>query len=144
VFGPRQDPNGPYAAVIPRWIAAIRRGEPVQIYGDGKTSRDFCYVDNAVQANLLAGLTRFKKALNQIYNVACGYRTSLNELYDLIDSTINNGQRLPPKTKIQPSKKVYLKCRKGDIRHSLADISKARNNIGYNLMYRIQDGVPQV
>jgi len=146
VFGPRQDPNGPYAAVIPRWIAAIKKGEPVQIYGDGKTSRDFCYVDNAVQANLLAGLTRFTKALNQIYNVACGYRTSLNELHGLIESTINNSQGLTTKTKakIQPSRKVYLKCRKGDIRHSLADISKARNNIGYNPMYRIQDGIPQL
>jgi len=144
VFGPRQDPNGPYAAVIPRWIAAIKKGDPVQIYGDGKTSRDFCYVDNAVQANLLAGFTKFKEAVDQIYNVACGYRTSLNELYDLIDSTNNNSQRLPPKTKLQPSKKFYLKCRRGDIRHSLADISKVKKNIGYNPMYRIQDGVAQL
>jgi UDP-N-acetylglucosamine 4-epimerase len=146
VFGPRQDPNGPYAAVIPRWISAIQKGDAVQIYGDGKTSRDFCYVDNVVQANILAGLTKFKKAVEQIYNVACGCHTSLNELYDLIDSTINSGQRLPPKTKtkIRPSRKVYLKCRKGDIRHSLADISKVKKNIGYNPMYRIQDGVPQL
>jgi len=146
VFGPRQDPNGPYAAVIPRWIAAIRKGDTVQIYGDGKTSRDFCYVDNAVQANLLAGLTKFKKALNQIYNVACGYRTSLNELHEIIVSTLNNVQHLAlsTKTKNPPSRKVYLKCRKGDIRHSLADISKARNNIGYTPTVRIQDGVPKL
>ena len=141
VFGPRQDPNGPYAAVIPRWIAAIRRGDPVQIYGDGKTSRDFCYVDNAVQANLLVGLTKNKKALNQIYNVACGYRTSLNELHGLLDSTINNRQRLPIKAKIQPSRKIYLKCRKGDIRHSLADIAKPRASFGYKPVIQIKEGI---
>jgi UDP-N-acetylglucosamine 4-epimerase len=146
VFGPRQDPNGPYAAVIPRWIAAIRRGAPVQIYGDGKTSRDFCYVQNAVQANILAGLTKLKKALNQIYNVACGYRTSLNVLHGMIVSTFNNSQHLAlsTKTKNSPSRKVYLRCRKGDIRHSLADISKARKNIGYTPNVRIQDGVPKL
>ena len=143
VFGPRQDPNGPYAAVIPRWIAAIKKGEPVQIYGDGKTSRDFCYVDNAVQANLLAGLTKNKNALNQIYNVACGYRTSLNELHGMIASTFNNNQHLAlsTKTKIQPSRKVYLKCRKGDIRHSLADISKVKNNVGYKPVVQIKEGI---
>ena len=141
VFGPRQDPNGPYAAVVPRWIAAIRKGEPVYIYGDGKTSRDFCYVDNAVQANLLVGLTKNKKALNQIYNVACGYRTSLNELHGLLDSTINNRQRLPIKAKIQPSRKVYLKCRKGDIRHSLADIAKPRVSFGYKPVIQIKEGI---
>ncbi len=146
VFGPRQDPNGPYAAVIPRWIAAIKKDQPVHIYGDGKTSRDFCYVDNVVQANLLAGLTKNKKALNQIYNVACGARTSLNELNELIDSTINNSQRLPPKTKtkIQLSRKVYLKCRKGDIRHSLANISKARKNIDYEPTVYIKVGISMI
>jgi len=143
VFGPRQDPNGPYAAVIPRWIAAIKKGEPVQIYGDGKTSRDFCYVDNAVQANLLAVVTKNKKAVNQIYNVACGRRTALNELHEMIASTFNNKQHLAlsTKTKIQPSRKVYLKCRKGDIRHSLADISKAKNNIGYKPVIQIKGGI---
>jgi UDP-N-acetylglucosamine 4-epimerase len=141
VFGPRQDPNGPYAAVIPRWIAAIRKGEPVHIYGDGKTSRDFCYVDNAVQANLLVGLTKNKKALNQIYNVACSYRTSLNELHGLLDSTTNNRQRLPIKAKIEPSRKVYLKCRKGDIRHSLADIAKPRLSFGYKPVIQIKEGI---
>ena len=141
VFGPRQDPNGPYAAVVPRWIAAIRKGEPVHIHGDGKTSRDFCYVDNAVQANLLVGLTKNKKAVNQIYNVACGYRTSLNELHGLLDSTINNRQRLPIKAKFQPSRKVYLKCRKGDIRHSLADIAKPRVSFGYKPVIQIKEGI---
>ena len=143
VFGPRQDPNGPYAAVIPRWIAAIKKGEPVQIYGDGKTSRDFCYVDNAVQANLLAGLTKNKKALNQIYNVACGARTSLNKLHDLIASTLKNTLNLAPnaKVKIHPLRKSYFKSRKGDIRHSLASISKARNYIGYKPAVQITEGI---
>lgn len=92
VFGPRQDPNGPYAAVIPRWIAAIKKGKPVKIYGDGKTSRDFCYVDNAVQANLLSGLTKNKKGSNQVYNVACGARTTLNELYSIIANAYHSVQ----------------------------------------------------
>jgi len=141
VFGPRQDPNGPYAAVIPRWIAAIKKGEPVQIYGDGKTSRDFCYVGNAVQANILAGTVQSKKNLNQIYNVACGARTSLNELHGLIISAINNRQGLPPKTRAQSSRKVYLKCRKGDIRHSLADITKPRLSFGYKPVIQIKEGI---
>ena len=141
VFGPRQDPNGPYAAVIPRWIAAIKKSEPVQIYGDGKTSRDFCYVGNAVQANILAGTVQNKKTLNKIYNVACGARTSLNELHGLIDSTINNSQGLPPKTRTQSSRKCYLKCRKGDIRHSLADIAKPRLSLGYKPAIQIKEGI---
>jgi len=170
VFGPRQDPNGPYAAVIPRWIAAIEKGEPVQIYGDGKTSRDFCYVDNAVQANLLAGLTKNKKALNQIYNVACGARTTLNELYSIISnafrltqnpapSTQHNsrqyavgGKRLEIKNRklptaccshelIHASKKVYLKFRKGDVRHSLANTLKAGKQFGYLSSVQIKDGI---
>jgi UDP-N-acetylglucosamine 4-epimerase len=146
VFGPRQDPNGPYAAVIPRWIAAIRKGEPVHIYGDGKTSRDFCYVDNAVQANLLAGVTKNKKALNQTYNVACGARTSLNKLHDLIVSTLKNTAYLAPKAKakIYLSRKTYCKSRKGDVRHSLANISKARKNIGYKPNVLIQNGAPKL
>ena len=146
VFGPRQDPSGPYAAVIPRWIAAIKKGEPVQIYGDGKTSRDFCYVDNAVQANLLAGLTKNKKALNQTYNVACSARTSLNKLHDLIVSTLKNTVYLAPnaKAKIYLSRKTYCKSRKGDVRHSLANISKARKNIGYKPNVLIQNGAPKL
>jgi len=142
VFGPRQDPNGPYAAVIPRWIAAIKKSEPVQIYGNGKTSRDFCYVDNAVQANILAGTVQNKKALNQIYNVACGARTSLNELSCLISSALQtrvNGEYAvscgKPARRGRPQsadhgsiKKLsslrYLPERKGDIRHSLASLGK--------------------
>ena len=84
VFGPRQDPEGAYAAVIPKWIAAMIEGRPVHIHGDGTTSRDFCFIDNAVQANLLAACTTNDEALNQVYNVAVGGRTSLNELYELL------------------------------------------------------------
>ena len=142
VFGPRQDPNGPYAAVIPRWMAAISKGAPVQIYGDGKTSRDFCYVDNAVQANILAGTVQNKKALNQIYNVACGARASLNELSCLISSALQTrvsgeyavscgkpARRGRPQSADHGSTKKssslrYLPERKGDIRHSLASLGK--------------------
>jgi UDP-N-acetylglucosamine 4-epimerase len=169
VFGPRQDPNGPYAAVIPRWIAAIRKGEPVLIYGDGKTSRDFCYVDNAVQANFLASLTRDKKAINQIYNVACGASTSLNQLHNFIVPALNATEssllssknktssskqathgrknRLSPSTcridssQFYISKKIYLKFRNGDIRHSLASINKARKFLGYQPIIEITEGV---
>ena len=146
VFGPRQDPNGPYAAVIPRWISAIQKGDAVQIYGDGKTSRDFCYVDNAVQANLLAGVTKNKKALNQTYNVACGARTSLNKLHDLVVSTLKNTAYLAPnaKAKIYLSRKTFCNSRKGDIRHSLADISKARNNIAYQPTVHMQIGISRL
>ena len=144
VFGPRQDPDGPYAAVIPRWIAAIKKGDPVQIYGDGKTSRDFCYVDNVVQANILAGTVQNKKALSQIYNVACGTRTSLNELSCLISSALQtrlNGEYAigcgksarrgrPQGTAHGSAKKSpylrYLPERKGDIRHSLASLGKIK------------------
>jgi UDP-N-acetylglucosamine 4-epimerase len=98
-------------------------------------------VDNAVQANILAGTVQNKKALNQIYNVACGTRTSLNELHGLINSTINNSQGLPPKTRTQSSRKVYVKCRKGDIRHSLADITKPRLSFGYKPVIQIKEGI---
>ncbi len=147
VFGPRQDPNGPYAAVIPRWIAAIKKGEPVQIYGDGKTSRDFCYVDNAIQANFLAGLTKNKKALNQIYNVACGTRTTLGELALLISAAFRKTQIAAARTQ-NALKKVpsprYLPSREGDVRHSLADISKARNNIDYEPTVYIKVGITTI
>jgi len=173
VFGPRQDPEGPYAAVIPRWIAAIQKGKPVQIYGDGKTSRDFCYVDNAVQANLLAGLTKKEKALNQIYNVACGVRTTLNELYSLISNAFRLTQNPVPRTqktsrqhdvgrgqpeirnRILPtvyrsqksiliSKKAYSKFRKGDIRHSLAKINKAKNFLLYKKPIYLMVGLNKI
>ena len=155
VFGPRQDPNGPYAAVIPLWVKAIKNGEPVHIYGDGKTSRDFCYVDNAVQANLLASVTKNKSGLNQIYNVACGRRTTLNDLYYIIQSIFQAGVRgqlprgdhpLPTvrclPTKVPPPR--YLPEREGDVRHSLADICKAKCNFGYSPVIDIKGGITKL
>jgi UDP-N-acetylglucosamine 4-epimerase len=144
VFGPRQDPNGPYAAVIPRWIAAIRKGEPVHIYGDGETSRDFCYVENAVQANILAGLTKNKKALKHSYNIACGARTTLNQLYSLISNLTGQLQHADVSTQHQappPPVMRYLPERKGDIRNSLADILKPKRLLGYKPVIQIKRGI---
>jgi UDP-N-acetylglucosamine 4-epimerase len=134
VFGPRQDPNGAYAAVIPRWASALVKGEPVRINGDGETSRDFCFVANAVQANLLAGTTENPAALNQVYNVAVGERTSLNTLFALLKSALGSAVRGDP----QP---VYQDFRAGDVRHSLADISKARELLGYAPSHDVRAGL---
>lgn len=136
VFGPRQDPAGPYAAVIPRWIAAMFRDEPVYIYGDGETSRDFCHVENVVQANLLAATTSNPEALNQIYNIAVGERTTLNELFQIISRLVH--RRCPGLTERRP---VYRDFRPGDVRHSLADISKAQLLLGYEPAYRLERGL---
>ena len=136
VFGPRQDPNGPYAAVIPRWIAAIRKGEPVQIYGDGKTSRDFCYVENAVQANILALFGEKKKVTNQAYNVACGNKTSLLILNKIIcrnSKTKNN--------KLKTKDPIYYDFRNGDVRHSLASINKARRLLSFSPTILVKEGI---
>ena len=138
VFGPRQDPNGPYAAVIPRWIAAIRKGEPVHIYGDGKTSRDFCYVENAVQANILAAFGEKKKVTNQAYNVACGNKTSLLILNKIICRNIKTKNN-KPKTKGP----IYYDFRNGDVRHSLASISKAQKILGYSSTILVKKGILQ-
>ena len=136
VFGPRQDPNGPYAAVIPLWMAALLKGEPVFINGDGTTSRDFCFVANAVQANLLAATTGNPEALNQVYNIAVGERTTLNELFELTRSQVNaHGHDARNQTP------VYREFRPGDVPHSLADISKARKLLGYAPQYRVADGL---
>jgi len=132
VFGERQDPNGPYAAVIPRWINALIERKKVYINGDGKTSRDFCYVKNVVQANLKASLTQNPKAINGIYNVAFGDKTSLNKLFKLIKSELNVEPKMQP---------IYRDFRAGDIRHSHADISKAKKNIGYRPEYSIKEGI---
>ena len=132
VFGERQDPNGPYAAVIPRWINALIERKKVYINGDGKTSRDFCYVKNVVQANLKASLTQNPKAINGIYNVAFGDKTSLNKLFKLIKS------ELKIESKMQP---IYRDFRAGDIRHSHANRSKAKKNIGYKPEYSIKEGI---
>jgi UDP-N-acetylglucosamine 4-epimerase len=136
VFGPRQDPNGPYAAVIPQWIAAMIRNEPVFINGDGETSRDFCYIDNVVQMNLLAATTKNPKAINQVYNVALSQRVSLNDLFALLRHRL-----LPHYPHLKRSKPVYRDFRAGDVRHSLADITKARRLVGFAPTHRIEQGL---
>jgi UDP-N-acetylglucosamine 4-epimerase len=136
VFGPRQDPDGPYAAVIPRWIAAMMRGDPVTINGDGETARDFCYVDNVVQANLLAAMTEDPQALNQVYNVAVNERTTLNELFEIIRSALCG--RHPQLRSIEP---VYREFRAGDVRMSQADIGKAERLLGYRPAWRVRQGL---
>lgn len=134
VFGRRQDPNGAYAAVIPRWIAAMLRGDPVFINGDGETSRDFCYIDNVVQANLRAALAP-RSARGQVYNVALGHRNSLNDLFGLLrDSLRNNGRDYA-------ADPVYREERAGDVRHSQADISKARQLLKFAPTHNLEDGL---
>ena len=136
VFGPRQDPNGAYAAVIPLWIAALLRRQPVFINGDGETSRDFCFVANVVQANLLAATAANAEALNRAYNVALGHRTTLNELFRSLQTSLRNKDAaLPEQTPI------YRDFRPGDVRHSLADISKAQRLLGFAPSHSIQAGL---
>lgn len=136
IFGPRQDPNGAYAAVVPKWTAAMIAGDAVWINGDGETSRDFCYVANAVQANLLAATTTSEEATNQVYNIAVGDRTTLNDLFEAIRSLL--APRFPHLADFKPS---YRDFRAGDVRHSLADIGKARGLLGYEPSHRISDGL---
>lgn len=126
VFGPRQDPNGAYAAVIPKWFARLMDKQPCDINGDGETSRDFCYIDNAVQANILAACVEDQAAVNQVYNIAYGQRTSLNELFHCIRDLL--AEKNPTIAEQQPN---YRDFRPGDVRHSLADISKAQKLLGY-------------
>lgn len=137
VFGKRQDPNGAYAAVIPKWIAAMIRDEEVVIYGDGKTSRDFCFIDNAVQANLLAAMAP-ESSRNEVYNVAVSDITSLIELFGYLKSVLE-------KIGIVFCRKpVYANFRLGDVPHSQAEIGKAVRNLGYAPAYRIQQGLEAV
>lgn len=134
VFGKRQDPNGAYAAVIPKWTAAMIKGEKVSINGDGETSRDFCFIENAVQANLLSAVA-MDDAKGEVYNVAVGDRTSLNCLFGSIRDALWD---LGVKYDCEPS---YLEFRPGDVRHSQASIDKASNKIGYAPEYKIRDGI---
>ena len=136
IFGARQDPEGAYAAVIPRWIRAMLTGEEVAINGDGETSRDFCYVDNAVQANVLAAVTDDPAAINQVYNVAVDERTTLNRLFQLLRDAI--ASRLPGMVDVVP---VHRDFRPGDVRHSQADIGKARRLLGYAPTHRLVEGI---
>jgi UDP-N-acetylglucosamine 4-epimerase len=136
VFGPRQDPNGPYAAVIPKWLAAMTENRPIEIYGDGTTSRDFCYVANAVQANVRAALAG-DEAQDQVYNVAVGGRTSLIELFNLLRDALSRHQVHYTK---EP---VFGDFRPGDVRHTEADISKARALLGYAPTHDISEGIAE-
>ena len=138
VFGPRQDPEGAYAAVIPRWFKALWKGEIPKIYGDGETSRDFCYVKNVVQINLLGALTSNPQALNRVYNVAVGERTTLNQLFRLLRDQVARFN--PQGASVEPQ---YEDFRPGDIRHSLADISQARELLGYEPQYDLCRGLEE-
>ena len=135
VFGQRQDPNGAYAAVIPKWTASMIAGDDVFINGDGETSRDFCFIDNTVQANILAATTQDEAAKNQVYNVAVGDRTTLNELYREIQVALAenhvNFERDP----------VYREFRAGDVRHSQASIAKIQQHLGYAPQFKIAEGI---
>ncbi|MBU0972554.1 MAG: SDR family oxidoreductase [Proteobacteria bacterium] len=136
VFGKRQDPYGGYAAVMPLWFSSMIQGKPVYINGDGETSRDFCYIDNCVQANLRACLVEDEAAADQVYNVAYGERTTLNELFYLIRDRV--ARRYGNVAKIEP---IYREFRPGDVRHSLADISKAKALLGYQPKFSVTKGL---
>lgn len=138
IFGKRQDPDGAYAAVIPKWVAGMIQGEPVYINGDGETSRDFCYIENAVQANLLAAATDNPEAINQTYNVAVGDRTSLNQLHEQLKQNL-----LAEFSELKEHKPIYRDFRAGDVRHSLADIRKASELLGYKPTHPISDGLAE-
>ncbi|MDR1378403.1 MAG: SDR family oxidoreductase [Synergistaceae bacterium] len=135
VFGPRQDPNGPYAAVIPRWLYALERDLPVTIYGDGENTRDFCYVKNVAQANILAATVENRQAVGKVYNIACGESVTLNELFELL------------KRKVAPDSKcslVHEAPRAGDITHSAASIQRARSLLGYTPFYSLEAGLAEM
>jgi len=138
IFGKRQDPNGAYAAVIPKWVAAILNKEDVFINGDGETSRDFCYIDNTVQMNLLAATTDNDEATDQVYNVALNDRTSLNKLYQMIE------ERLIQRTEgLEKKEPIYQDFRAGDVRHSQANIDKAQALLDYQPKYMISEGMDE-
>lgn len=137
VFGRRQDPDGAYAAVIPKWTAAMIKGDNVFINGDGETSRDFCYIENTVQANILAATTQNQEATNQVYNVAVGDRTTLNELFSAIKSALADNKI---HYEHQPT---YRNFRPGDVRHSQADITKANSLLGYEPKFNISQGIDE-
>ncbi|WP_180134328.1 NAD-dependent epimerase/dehydratase family protein [Acinetobacter sp. YH12071] len=137
VFGKRQDPNGAYAAVIPKWTAAMIAGDDVFINGDGETSRDFCFIENTVQANILAATTQNDEAKNQVYNVAVGDRTTLNDLFNAINAALNKNGVTYTK---EP---VYRDFRAGDVRHSQASIEKIKSLLGYKPEFVIGQGIDQ-
>lgn len=136
VFGPRQDPDGAYAAVIPKWIDALLRRQTVFVNGDGETSRDFCFIDDVVQANLLAATVESEEAINQVYNIALGERTTLNQLFEALKQEL--ARRDPFVAAVRPT---YQAFRAGDIRHSLADITKAKRLLGFAPRLNLKAGV---
>ena len=138
VFGPRQDPDGAYAAVIPRWARAMVAGERCIVNGDGETSRDFCYVENVVQANLRAALVEDEAALNQVYNIAVGERTTLNQLHSEMAAALT---ALRPELRVESPR--HAAFRAGDVVHSLADISKARMLLGFEPTHDVRAGLAQ-
>ncbi|MDR3567700.1 MAG: SDR family oxidoreductase [Syntrophobacteraceae bacterium] len=142
VFGKRQDPKGAYAAVIPGWIDALINSKTPVINGDGYTSRDFCYIENVVQANILAASSESSDSLNMVYNVACGAQTTLNELLQLIEEALFSftARDLPGAKRVEPE---YGPFRMGDVRHSLADISRARELLGYHPEYDVASGLKE-
>lgn len=138
VFGPRQDPNGAYAAVIPRWVQNLLNDQPCPIFGDGETSRDFCHVANVIQANLLAAVNANGEATGQPYNIACGESTSLNALFCLLRDGL-----AVYRPSIKSAEPRYEPFRPGDVRRSFANIAKARANLGYEPQYQIKDGLAE-
>lgn len=138
VFGPRQDPNGPYAAVIPRWVFAMINNRPLHIYGDGETSRDFCYVANAVQGNILAATARISDPRGQILNIAVGHRTTLNALFRILRDRL-----VPTFPHLKEFSPVYRDFRPGDVKHSQASIEKAKNAIGYQPTHAVARGLEE-
>jgi len=138
VFGPRQDPNGAYAAVIPKWMAALLSGQPCLVNGDGSTSRDFCFVANAVQANIRAALTQTPGATDSVYNVAVGAKTSLLELYELIRARL--AKKRPALASLEPT---FQPFRPGDIKDSQADISRAKEKLGYAPTHTVAQGMDE-
>ena len=138
VFGKRQDPNGAYAAVMPKWISQILNGEDVYINGDGETSRDFTYIDNVVQANIMAGMTTNKEAFAKAYNTAAGGRETLNNLYNAIANGLE--EKLP---ELDIKKVIYRDFRAGDIRHSNANINQAKELLGYEPTHSLEQGLKE-
>lgn len=136
IFGQRQDPNGAYAAVIPKWFAGLIKNDPVYINGDGETSRDFCFIDNCVQANILSATAASSEATNQVYNIAYSERTTLNQLYSHIKQRV-----VPSHPTASDAAPTYRDFRAGDVRHSLADISKANKLLGYEPEFSIDKGL---
>jgi len=138
VFGPRQDPDGPYASVIPAWLGALLRGETAYVNGDGSAARDYCHVDNVVQANLLAATVEDPQALGQAYNVAVGEQTTLNQLFEIMRDQL--AERLPH---LRDVRAVHRAARRGDMLLSRADIGKAARLLGYRPTFDLRSGLAQ-